>query len=128
MRKWLWHSAIFLTVTCVLPLTTQGQAPPKVPAASTSEAAERGINLASKGLCKDALPLLKKSSQITDKNLKYDVLMSTARCAMSLDQTDTAVRALLELNRAFPRDPEVLFNTAHYYSDLASRASQALAA
>jgi predicted Zn-dependent protease len=38
------------------------------------------------------------------------------------------VRALLELNRAFPRDPEVLFNTIHYYSDLASRASQELAA
>jgi tetratricopeptide (TPR) repeat protein len=47
---------------------------------------------------------------------------------MGLDQTDTAVRALLELNRAFPHDPEVLFATTHYYSELASRASQELAA
>jgi predicted Zn-dependent protease len=91
--------------------------------------AERGISLASKGRCKEALPILKKvGSQTADKNLKYDVLMSTARCAMSVDQTDTAVRALLELNREFPRDPEVLFNMTHYYSDLASRASQELAA
>jgi tetratricopeptide (TPR) repeat protein len=127
MRKRIELLTLILATTCSVPLITHGQASPKA-SAGTPETAERGISLASKGLCKDALPLLKKSAQITDKNLKYDVLMSTARCAMSLDQTDTAVRTLLELNRAFPRDPEVLFNTAHYYSDLASRASQELAA
>ena len=35
--------------------------------------------------------------------------MSTARCAMSLDQTETAVEALLLLNREFPHDPDVLY-------------------
>jgi tetratricopeptide (TPR) repeat protein len=127
MRKRLELLTLILATTCSVPLTTHGQASPKA-SAGTSETAERGIALASKGLCREALPLLKKSAQITDRDLKYDVLMSTARCAMSLDQTDTAVRALLELNREFPRDPEVLFNATHYYSDLASRASQELAA
>ena len=56
------------------------------------------------------MPLLKKSAQVVEKDLKYDVLMSTARCAMSLDQTETAVRALLELNRASQRgNQELIF-------------------
>ncbi|HYA63650.1 MAG TPA: tetratricopeptide repeat protein [Candidatus Sulfotelmatobacter sp.] len=70
----------------------------------------------------------KAAAQISDKDVKYNVLMSTARCAMSLEQTDTAVRALLELNHDFPRDPEVLYTTTHLYSELASRASRELAA
>src|SRR5215471_425855 len=119
---------LVIAVTCIAPLIAHGQVASKATSTGGGETAERGIALASKGLCKEALPLLKKSAQTTDKNLRYDVLMATARCAMSLDQTDTVVRALLELNHAFPRDPEVLFNTAHYYSDLASRASQELAA
>lgn len=53
--------------------------------------------------------------------------MLSARCAMSIGQTDTAVEALLLLNREFPRDPEVLYTTTHFYSELASRASQELA-
>jgi tetratricopeptide (TPR) repeat protein len=32
------------------------------------------------------------------------------------------------LNREFPRDPDVLYTTTHFYSELASRASQELAA
>ena len=47
---------------------------------------------------------------------------------MSLDQTETAVEALLLLNREFPHDPDVLFTTTHFYSELASRAAQDLAA
>jgi len=54
--------------------------------------------------------------------------MATARCAMSLDQTETTVEALLVLNREFPHDPDVLYSTTHFYSELASRAAQELAA
>lgn len=53
--------------------------------------------------------------------------MSAARCAMSLNQTETAVQSLLLLNREFPRDPAVLYATTHFYSELAARASQELA-
>jgi tetratricopeptide (TPR) repeat protein len=101
----------------------------KAPASATSSGAERGISLALKGRCAEALPILKKAAaQIADKKLKYDALMSMARCAMGLEQTETAVRTLLDLNRSFPQDPEVLYLTTHYYSDLALRASHELAA
>jgi predicted Zn-dependent protease len=100
----------------------------KTPAADASSFAERGISLAEKGRCREALPLLKKAGHLADKQLKYKALMSSARCAMSLDQTETAVEAMLVLNREFPRDPEVLYTTTHFYSELASRASQELAA
>jgi len=98
-------------------------------AVDTSASATQAIMLAQKGRCREALPLLKKSTpQITDKQLRYQIAMMTARCAMSLDQTQVAVQALLLLNREFPRDPDVLYTTTHFYSELASRASQELAA
>jgi len=46
---------------------------------------------------------------------------------MGLEQTETAVRTLLELNRSFAKDPEVLYLTTHYYSELALKASHDLA-
>jgi tetratricopeptide (TPR) repeat protein len=102
--------------------------PRNVVAADTSTPATQAIMLAQKGRCREALPLLQKStSQITEKQLRYQTAMMTARCAMSLDQTESAVRALLLLNREFPRDPDVLYTTTHFYSELASRASQELA-
>jgi tetratricopeptide (TPR) repeat protein len=101
----------------------------KAPPADASSSAERGVSLAAKGRCREALPILKKSApHLTDKQLKYRAVMSTARCAMSLEQMDTAVEALLVLNREFPHDPDVLFTSTHLYSELASRAAQELAA
>jgi tetratricopeptide (TPR) repeat protein len=124
-RKWILISGAAL-VLCSAGIA---QVTSKTPASATSSGAERGIGLAAKGRCAEAVPILKKAvAQVTDKKLKYDVLMSTARCAMGLEQTETAVRTLLDLNRSFPQDPEVLYLTTHYYSDLALRASHELAA
>jgi tetratricopeptide (TPR) repeat protein len=47
---------------------------------------------------------------------------------MSLGQTETVVEALLLLRREFPRDPAVLYTATHFFSELASRSSQELAA
>src|SRR2546423_1277046 len=111
-----------LTILC------GAQAVPKTTATETSSSAERGISLASKGGCREALPVLKKAAaHLADKQLKYRAFMSTARCAMSLDQTQTAIEALLVLNREFPSDPDVLYTSTHFYSELASRAAQELA-
>lgn len=75
------------------------------------------------------MPALKKAEvQNPPKNVRYNLLMATARCAMSVERTETAVQALLELGREFPHDPEVLYITTHFYSELASRASEDLAA
>lgn len=90
---------------------------------------EHAIDLTAKGRCPEALPTLKKSiSQLTDKQLEYRAAMATARCAMSLDQAQTAVNALWILKRDFPKDPEVLYIMTHYFSQLASRTAQEMAA
>ena len=112
---------------CLLLVSSSQAQEPAIGSAAPS--AEQGISLASKGRCREALPFLKKgASRLADKQLKYRALMSTARCAMSLDQTETAVKALLDLNREFPHDLDVLYSTTHFYSELASRAAQELAA
>jgi len=94
-----------------------------------STLAQQGIALAQKGRCREALPLLKKAAgHLAEQPLKYQTGMATARCAMSLDQTEAAVQALLSLKREFPKDPEVLYTVTHFFSELASRSSQELAA
>ena len=116
---------IYMALICVALLCTSRNGL----AVDNSAPATQAIMLAQKGRCREALPILKKSTlQITDKQLRYQAEMMTARCSMSLDQTEAAVRALLLLNREFPRDPDVLYTTTHFYSELASRASQELAA
>lgn len=108
---------------------------PSAPANSSSQSAvapaaiEHAIDLAAKGQCHEALPPLRKSlSRIADKDLKYRAAMAVAKCAMSLDQAEPALQALLLLNRDFPNDPEVLYITTHYYSQLATRTTQHLVA
>ena len=107
-----------------------GQVPEKSsPTTASSTAVEHAIDLAAKGRCQEALPVLKKSlAQASDKQLEYRVAMATARCAMSLDQAQTAVNALWTLKRDFPKDPEVLYIMTHYFSQLATRAAQEMAA
>lgn len=118
-----------LLVAGALCVALSAQVSSKAPASGASSSAEQGIDLASKGRCREALPILKKAStQVTSKDLKYNILMSTARCAIGLEQTESAVMALLELNRRYPQDPEVLYLTTHYYSEVALKASHELAA
>ncbi len=105
------------------------QAPATGAAVASAPAVEHAIDLAAKGQCHEALPQLKKSlPRSPTEDLKYRAAMATAKCAMSLGQTESALQALVLLNRDFPNDPEVLYITTHYYSQLASRASQHLAA
>src|SRR5436309_11907584 len=106
-----------------------GQVPAKSsPTTASSTAVEHAVDLAAKGHCPEALPILKRSiSGLTDKQLEYRAAMATARCAMSLDQAQTAVNALWILKRDFPKDPEVLYIMTHYFSQLAARAAQEMA-
>jgi predicted Zn-dependent protease len=120
IQRFLLLLALALTATQIAAQTTLSP--------DVSGPARRGIELAQKGRCKEALPELKRAMRLTDKELRYQTAMATARCAMALDETQTAVEALLRLNREFPQDPEVLYTTTHFYSELASRASQELAA
>jgi predicted Zn-dependent protease len=123
------HAAIVVPIAlALLPVATFSQASPKSTPSETSLATNRGIDLAEKGHCKEALPILKKSAPVTrDKQAKLKMGLATIRCALSLDQVETAVNALLWLNREFPNDPDVLYITTHAYSDLSARASLQLA-
>lgn len=104
---------------------TAGKTAPADPAAS----AERALKLVQQGRCKEALPVLQRvMPRLTDKDLRYHAAMGLARCAMAREEMPAALAALTQLKREFPDDPEVLFVTVHYFSHLAMRASQELAA
>jgi tetratricopeptide (TPR) repeat protein len=124
----------------VAPFVCHGQAPRKAkPLQETSsvghfdQGVERAIDLAAKGRCQKALPALKQTLSrssakgASEKDLEYRAGMAAAKCAMSLNQAQTAVNALLLLKRDFPHDPEALYITTHYFSELAMQASQELA-
>lgn len=86
-----------------------------------------GPSLAGSGQCKEALTYLKKdTSRTTDKRLKYEMGLAGVRCSVALNLQNDTVDFVRLLNRDFPDDPEVLYQTVHVYSDLATRASQEL--
>lgn len=128
-----WRSAALGTLLAVPTALTSAQAPAAGPSASTGASGEHAIDLAAKGRCQEALPALKPAISrpaakgTSDKQLEYRAAMAAAKCAMSLNQAQTAVNALFVLQRDFPHDPEVLYITTHYFSELAMRASQQLA-
>lgn len=133
----LYRASLIVGLALFAAVTAGGQGSPKpaqtggASAGATASAAsvEASIDLAAKGKCEKALPILKRSvGRISDKDLKYRAAMATARCAMSLDQTETAVNSLTAMQRDFPNDPQVLYIATHYFSELATRASQRLAA
>ena len=103
------------------------QVPRKAPVGDPLAATKQSLFLAEHGKCKEALQILKKTSQLEDKELKLKAGVATVNCALNLDQTEVAVQAIEMLNREFPRDPEVLYITTHAYSDLSTRASLELA-
>ncbi len=119
-----WLVSFLLLSLCATAFAQQSQEP--VPAQHSS--AERAMALAEKGQCAEALPLLKnEAAQSADKDTRRRAGLAIIRCAMKLNQSQTAVAALAMLNRDFPNDPDVLYVTTHAYSDLATRASQKLA-
>jgi tetratricopeptide (TPR) repeat protein len=86
-----------------------------------------GPSLAGSGQCKEALSLVKKDApRVSEKHLKYEIGLAGIRCSFALNQPNDAVDFVRMLNREFPDDPEVLYQTVHVYSDLSSRASQEL--
>jgi tetratricopeptide (TPR) repeat protein len=116
-------------LTCaVVASCAAAQTAPPTPAADPNASARSALSLAQRGRCREALPVLKRTtSHVTDKELRYHAAMAAARCAMSLDDTAAAVDALLLLRRDFPGDPEVLYVATHFFSQLADRAAQELA-
>jgi tetratricopeptide (TPR) repeat protein len=123
-------TTLLVLVAVLTAVSAHSQATKKsAPAADPGAVAGRAAKLAETGHCAEALPLLKRSfSGTSDKDLKLRVGFDAVRCSMTLNQSDQAVDFLRQLNRDFPKSPEVLYLTVHIYSDLSTRASQMLLA
>lgn len=61
-----------------------------------------------------------------DADTKKKVGVQGLRCALNLDERDTALDFVRQLHRLFPKDPDVLFILVHAYSDLSTRTAQDL--
>lgn len=107
-----------------LAVTASAQTPPKpAPAMDPNKIA----GLLETGHCPEALPqAMKAFARAADPDLKRRIGSAGVRCAMSLNRTGDAADFIQALNRAFPRDPDVLYLSVHTYSDLSIRASQEL--
>ena len=102
--------------------------PAKTPPATPEVTVQHALSLAEQGRCKEALPIFQRTvPRLRDEQVVYNAAMGEARCAMALEDTQSAVDALMLLKRKFPDDPEVLFVSVHYFSRLAMRTSQELA-
>src|ERR1700692_2787727 len=103
------HSALQLFVFCPLVIAS-AQTAAKPVGADNSASTQHAIELVEQGRCKEALPMLERSTpRLADKQLRYHAAMALARCAMALDRKPSAIAALLQLKREFPDDPEVLY-------------------
>src|SRR5581483_5469025 len=88
---------------------------------------EKAINLAEGGHCRESISALKRAmnSQASAETRKQAGVVGV-RCALALDDRDSALDFIRVLNKHFPRDPDVLFVVVHAYSDLSTRTAQDL--
>ncbi len=107
----------------------RAQAPQASRSESAASSAARAGELATTGRCNEALVIFKKLnlSQL-DKQVRYSSRMAMVRCAMSLEDDQTTFGTLMALRREFPNDPQVLYITTHFLSEMAMRTSQELVA
>lgn len=95
--------------------------------AGESASVQHGIDLVESGRCKEALPILKRGlPHVTSKALRYKAEMATVRCAMAVDDEQTAADTLLMLKHESPDDPEVLYIATHFFSELGMRSAHEL--
>jgi tetratricopeptide (TPR) repeat protein len=99
------------------------------PKPATPEASpEAAISSAQQGHCRENLSALKRAmaGQAPAETKKIAGTLGL-RCALSLDDRDSASEFIHLLNKQFARDPDVLFILVHAYSDLSTRTAQDLA-
>jgi tetratricopeptide (TPR) repeat protein len=115
-------AVIRLTLFCAA--TLSGSVALSAQTASPDASVQQGIHLVETGRCKEALPLLERGlSHVTNKGLRYRGEMAEVRCAMAVNDQQTAADALFRLERESPGNPEVLYIQSHMFSELAIRAA-----
>jgi len=114
-----WLSAVLFASVCA------GQNA-EVPS-NSSTSTEQAMSIAETGNCARAIPALRKAVRAAGiSETKKKAGLAGLRCAMTHNQPYQAVEFLQVLTRDFSRDPEVLYQAVHAYSDLSIRASQDL--
>ena len=90
--------------------------------------AGRGVDLALKGNCADAMPLLDQSMRDPEdsRDTKRTVATAGVRCSMLLNRQNDAMSFIGWLKDAYPGDPEILALSARMFSDLSDRNAQEL--
>jgi Tfp pilus assembly protein PilF len=95
--------------------------------AQTDSSTQHVIDLALKGNCKEAMPLLDEAMRgSAAPNLKRGVSLAGVRCSMLLNQQIDAMSFLGWLQQVYPKDPEVLFLSVHVFSELSERNAKQL--
>jgi tetratricopeptide (TPR) repeat protein len=83
--------------------------------------------MAISGHCAEAVPELRKAVRSgSNEELKKLAGLHGLRCSMIRNQAADADDFLQALRRAFPHDPEVLYQATHAYADLSHGASEQL--
>jgi predicted Zn-dependent protease len=120
---------MMVALTCSLAaMCAKAQVAAKAQAADSLASARQAVSLAERGNCAEALPVLKRHlGRLPDKPFRYRAAFATARCAISLNDIAAAADALSLLRRDFPDDPEALYLSARYFSQLGERTAQDLA-
>jgi tetratricopeptide (TPR) repeat protein len=88
---------------------------------------EKAIDLAEQGHCRESLSPLKHAmaGQAPAETRKQAGVLGV-RCALAMDDRDSAIDFIHLLNKQFKGDPDVLFVIVHAYSDLSTRTAQDL--
>jgi len=78
-----------------------------------------GLSLAELGRFNEAVPKLEKGFKQSDPNSRKLCGLQLLRAYGNLGRDADAVQAALELNKAYPNDPEVLYHTGRIYGNFA---------
>ena len=110
-----WHGSILLA--------QQSSAPSSQPVLTP----EKAISLAEQGRCGESISALKRAMAATvPAEVRKQAGVLGIRCALAMDDRDSAAEFIRLLTRQFRKDPDVLFVIVHAYSDLSTRTAQDL--
>jgi tetratricopeptide (TPR) repeat protein len=88
---------------------------------------EKAIALAEQGRCRESLsPLKHAMTGQAPSDTRKEAGVVGVRCALAMDDRDSAIDFIHLLNKQFKDDPDVLFVIIHAYSDLSTRTAQDL--
>jgi Tfp pilus assembly protein PilF len=88
---------------------------------------EKALSLAEQGHCQESISGLKHAmaAGVAEPTRKEAGVVGV-RCALAVDDRESAAEFIRLLYKQFPKDPDVLFVIVHAYSDLSTRTAQDL--